>query len=210
MANRSGSVYALTTFSPLLQKAPGEESPALSLRRHLAQLPADESSPFSRVSSTHIARLSVLDDVVFLGEPLREEHLQSRYLVFESNFDGDLEAYLARMAREIPQETDAVWRHCLGYPGTARVPDFVAYMKKCQIKTDYYFAAVKDKTVQQTLRALAAQRAVARFIEEHQGRPVAELQRAFLEFKSKLDAQPTPAPGGRSVTELAQTTEAGS
>ena len=36
-----------------------------------------------------------MDDVVFVGTPAREEHLKSKYLVFETNFDGDLDAYLA-------------------------------------------------------------------------------------------------------------------
>ena len=113
----------------------------------LATLPRDESSPFARVSSTHMARLVVMDDVVYVGMPSCEEHLKSQYLVFETNFDGDLDTYLARMAREIPTEVDADMAALLGLSGSTGRGAFIAYMKKCQITTTFYFADVNDKTV---------------------------------------------------------------
>ena len=41
-------------------------------------LPRDHRSPFAKISSTHLARLVVMDDVVFVGTPAREEHLKSQ------------------------------------------------------------------------------------------------------------------------------------
>lgn len=195
MANQSGSVYGLTILSPILQDATAETSHNCALRMTLALMPRDESSPFAKVSSTHLARLVVMDDVVYVGMPSCEEHLKSQYLVFETNFDGDLDEYLGRLAREVPNEVDAVWKHCIGYPGVHDVDRFIAYMKKCQITTTFYFADVNDKTVQQTLLALQTQAAVARFIEEHQGLPASELQKFFVEFVQKLRKAPPPVPG---------------
>src|SRR5580704_4109196 len=117
MANQSGQIYGLTILSPILESVSIDICHATALRWYLASLPRDHTSPFARVSSTHFARLVVMDDVVFVGAPAREEHLKSKYLVFESNFDGDLDTYLRRMAQDIPTEVDAVWRHCIGYPG---------------------------------------------------------------------------------------------
>jgi hypothetical protein len=152
-------------------------------RTYLAGLPRDRNSPFAEVSSTHMARLAVLDDVVYVGAPTFEEHLESQYLVFESNFDGDVDIYLTRMARETPDFVDSVWKHCVGYPGVTDPPAFTAYMKRCQVETTFYFAPVNNKTVQQTLRALQTQRAVAAFILQNQGKPGAELQKAFANFR---------------------------
>ena len=59
-----------------------------------------------------------MDDVVFVGHPASEDHLKSRYLVFETNFDGDLDTYLRRMATETGEFVNAVWQHCVGFPGT--------------------------------------------------------------------------------------------
>jgi hypothetical protein len=195
MANQSGNVYGLTILSPVLQDPSAETSHNCAIRMKLAGLPRDESSPFARVSSTHMARLVVMDDVVYVGMPACEEHLKSQYLIFETNFDGDLDTYLARMAREIPTEVDAVWQHCWGYPGVQDVGAFIAYMKKCQVTTTFYFADVNDKTVEETLRALQTQAAVAEFIEKNQGRPADEVQKYFADFLQKLRNAPAPIPG---------------
>src|SRR5215471_3638965 len=132
MANRNGCVYGLTILSPILQDDKIETSHNCAIRMQLAGLPRDEFSPFAKLSSTHMARLVVMDDVVYVGAPSSEEHLRSQYLIFETNFDGDLDTYLTRMAKEIPSEVDAIWRHCWGYPGLNNVEAFCAYMKKCQ------------------------------------------------------------------------------
>jgi hypothetical protein len=195
MANQSGSVYGLTILSPIIDDPHAKISHDLQLRMYLGVMPRDEHSPFARVASTHMARLTVMNDVVYVGMPACEEHLQSQYLVFESNFDGDLDTYLRLIATEIPDAVDAVWGHCVGYPGVRDIPAFQSYMKKCQITTTFYFADVNDKTVQQTLAALQTQSAVAAFVERNQGKPAAELQTAFAEFIRQLRAAPDPQPG---------------
>ncbi len=195
MANQSGSVYGLTILSPILQDEKAETSHNCAIREYLARLHRHERSPFARVSSTHMARLVVMDDVVFVGRPSCEEHLKSQYLIFETNFDGDLDTYLGRMAREAREEVHAVWQHCWGYPGVENVDAFIAYMKKCQLTTTFYFADVNDHTVQETLLALQTQADVGRFIEQNQGLPAATLQKNFADFLKKLDTAPAPVPG---------------
>jgi hypothetical protein len=82
MPNQSGSVYGLTILSPIKDDPGREVSHSLALRRLLAHLHPDARSPFAKVSSTHLARLVVMDDVVYFGMPSCEEHLRSKYLVF--------------------------------------------------------------------------------------------------------------------------------
>ena len=200
MANQSGNVYGLTILSPIIDDPHAEVSHDCAIRDYLAGLARDHRSPFAKLSSTHIARLVVMDDVIFVGAPAREEHLQSKYLVFESNFDGDLDTYLRRMAQDIPTEVDAVWRHCIGYPGVRDVAAFAAYMKKCQLKTTFYFADVNDKTVQQTLHALRVQASIAEFIAAQQGKPAAEIQAAFQQLMEKIRKEPPPVAGGHEVS----------
>jgi hypothetical protein len=196
MANQSGQIYGLTILSPILESDRLDICHATALRWYLESLPRDHTSPFAQVSSTHFARLVVMDDVVFVGAPACEEHLKSRYLVFETNFDGDLDTYLTRMAREIPEFVDSVWKHCVGYPGVADPAAFAAYMKKCQIETTFFFADVNDKTVQQTLKALQVQSALAHFVESNQGKPAAEIQKLFGQLLEGLAKAPAPPPGG--------------
>ena len=195
MPNQSGNIYGLTNLSPIINGADGDISHDCAIRDYLANLPRDHRSLFAKVSSTHLARLVVMDDVVFVGTPAREEHLQSKYLVFETNFDGDLDTYLMRMAREAPEEVHAVWKHCVGYPGVQDAAAFAEYMKKCQIETTYFFADVNNKTVQQTLRALKVQSGLAHFIEANQGKSAGEIQAAFRQFLDKVRHAPEPLAG---------------
>ena len=194
MANQNGSVYGLTLLCPILNDEKASPSHDLQIRDYLSKLTADSASPFAIAPGTHLARLVVMDDVVYVGMPACEEHLKSKYLVFESNLDGDLDTYLTGLATSIPEHIDAIWSHCNGYPGCADKARFVQYMKSCQLKTTFFFAAVNDKSVTQTLAALQTQRAVARFIAEHQGVSPAETQRDFIEFLKALDAAPPLKP----------------
>lgn len=195
MPNKSGNVYGLTILSPIINDPHASISHDLQLRMYLGTMARDERSPFAKLSSTHMARLTVMNDVVYVGMPACEEHLKSQYLIFESNFDGELDTYLSRMAAEIPEVVDAVWSHCIGYPGVNNGGAFAEYMKKCQITTTFYFADVNDKTVQQTLRELQTQSAVAAFVERNQGKHAAELQQAFAELIRDLKAAADPLPG---------------
>jgi hypothetical protein len=204
MSNVSGTTYGLTILSPIIEDNRIDICHSMELRWYLSQLPRDYSSPFAQLSSTYLARLVVLDDVVFVGLPACEEHLKSRYLVFESNFDGDLDTYLRRMATETREFVNDVWKHCAGFPGTGDVDTFIAYMKKCQIQTTFFFADVNDRTVESTLRALRTQSELAHFMEKHQGVPAAELQHKFGVFLEKLRQAPPLPRGGEEKRHIPQ------
>ena len=197
MANQSGAVYGLTILSPIINDPDIDVSHDVAIRQYLAVLARDRHGPFAKgkPSRTHLARLVVMDDVVFVGAPATEEHLQSSYLIFESNFDGDLDSYLESMVEEMDDVVDAIWSHCVGYPGRDKQA-FVGYMKKCQVETTFFFADVNDRTVQQTLRAIDAQQELIAFIAESQGKPAEIIQRAFGQFWDNLQAAPDPLPGG--------------
>ena len=195
MPNKNGSVYGLTILSPIIDDNKATPSHDLQIRDYLAHLSTREESPFARAPGTHLARLVVMDDVIYVGAPSCEEHLKSKYLIFESNCDGNLDTYLSGLASAIPDHLDAVWKHCVGYPGAANQQAFIDYMKACQLETTFFFAAVNDKTVTETLCALRTQTAVADFIAAHQGVDPATLQREFIEFVAHLRSQPLPRPG---------------
>ncbi len=51
----------------------------------------------AKVPNTYLCRFCVLSDVPYQGKPAYLEHLKSDYLVFSSNFYGELEPYLEGM-----------------------------------------------------------------------------------------------------------------
>jgi len=68
-------------------------------------------------------------------------------------------------------------------------------MKTCQLTTTFFFAAVNNSTVTESLRALQTQRAVADFIATRQGMDPAQIQRDFITFTKALATATPPAPG---------------
>jgi hypothetical protein len=199
MPNENGNVYGLTILSPIIDDAQATPSHDLQIRAYLAKLSTREDSPLAKAPGTHLARLVVMDDVIYVGMPACEEHLKSKYLIFESNLDGgpdgNVDSYLDGLAANVPEHLDAIWQHCVGYPGAANHKAFIDYMKSCQITTTFFFTAVNDKTVTETLRALQTQTAVADFIASHQGMGAAQLQREFMAFATQLKSMPVPPPG---------------
>jgi hypothetical protein len=187
MSNLNGSIYGLTILSPIREDVDAELPHSIAIRAYLAGLSKGQDSPFDKLSGTHMARLAILDDIPSVGWPTVEDHLKTQYLIFESNFDGDLDSYLNRMGREIPAFVHSIWEHCVGYPGVQNMPAFVNYMKRCQVETTYYFADVNDKTVTEILRALRTKELVAGFIERNQGKQGVELRQALADFVKTIE-----------------------
>ena len=146
MPNQNGSVYGLTFLSPILNDPHAVPSHDLQIRDYLATLPTGADSPFALAPGTHLARLVVMDDVIYVGMPACEEHLKSKYLVFETNCDGDLEPYFAASPGR-PPHLDAIWSTASAIPAPPTAPSSSHYMKACQLTTTFFFAAVNNKTV---------------------------------------------------------------
>jgi hypothetical protein len=153
-----------------------------AIRRLLLDLPTGSASPLARVDTTHLARWVVVDDVADEGYPAAEDHLKSAYLLFTSNFDGTLDAYLDAMVERIPEVVDGLWKHCAGYPGLQNRGAFKKYMRRCQVKTTFFFPAYPQATLAEVRRALALQRGFVDLFIANQGKPAAVQQQQFTLF----------------------------
>jgi len=65
------------------------------------------------------------------------------WLVFTSNYDGDLKAYIRMFSERIAAEMDRIWSNCEGYPATGAkdFEKFWLYVRAHQIETNAFFAA---------------------------------------------------------------------
>ena len=109
--NVSGQAYALTVLTPIID---GHEA---ELTAHLEGLEEGDASPLARVPGTHIARWVVMDQVDLQGAGQRRHDALPPRLLFSSNFDGELDAYLEGLRTGMAEDADAIWGHCRGYPG---------------------------------------------------------------------------------------------
>jgi hypothetical protein len=172
-----GQAYGLTVMTAI---AAGHER---ALADHMAALPRGVDSPLAKLPATHLARWVVVDGIAPMGPPRRRTQLRSSHLLFSSTFDGDLDAYLADACRTIPDELDAIWSHCTGYPGpVAGDPAaFAAYLRRHQLHTDMFFAPYGEHTVGQVRGALDRARRLRDLAVATQGAAPEELLSAFRE-----------------------------
>ena len=157
----------------------------------------------AKVPNTYLCRFFVLDNVIYEGKPARHESLSSPYLVFTSNFHGDLEPWLEGMWREAETFVRSTFRYCVGFRDVSDGPSFVRFIKRCQLKTTFYFVGSTDEPLDEQLKALYLKQEFSKFVFENQGKTAAELQKSFADFVSKakpFDAQgPTWRPGAESL-----------
>ena len=128
MATKSGNATALTVLSPIKNGSIGEQSCADITNERCLRLPIHEKSPLAKVPNTYLARLFVLDDVVYASLPgddsvfnfsdifsifsdsarksalPHKEQLKSKYLVFSSNFYGDSSNVLIQVIAQSRQK----------------------------------------------------------------------------------------------------------
>ena len=171
--NRSGQAYGLTVLTPVLQDR------VSALAAHLDTFGPEDASPLARVAGTHFARWVIIEDVVYEGGRQRRDALRASRLLFTSNFDGPLAAYLEALRTELGDDADAVWSHCAGYPGRVEAPAFAAYFRDHQVESALFFGAYGDQTVAEVHANLERRTRLIEFAMEAQGLAPAELQARF-------------------------------
>ena len=131
-----GVVTEITVIAPL------KEGGAARLRQVLAGLQTNPDSPIKQIDTIHFARWVIIDN--------------DTRMLFTSNFDGPLDAYLRDFCVKTPQGMDAIFGNCEGYPagGAADFEAFKAYVRKHQVPTDLFYPAYPESTVKAVKKAL--------------------------------------------------------
>ena len=174
--NVSGQAYALTVLTPIRD---GHLQP---LTAHLDALPDGAGSPLARVPRTHLARWVVIDDVKFQGAgQRRRDNLTAARLLFTSNFDGDLDAYLEGLRTGMAEAADEVWSHCVGYPGHGERAAFADWFKAHQLEAALFFGAYGAHTVEEVHRNVDVRNRLIGFALEAQALDATDLKGRFLE-----------------------------
>lgn len=190
MANTFGQSYGLTTLCPLINGNNGQSAYDKITRHRIQLLAEDEGSPFACVPNTYFARLFILNDVFFeQGNNVAHDHLKSRYLVFTSNFHGELEPYLRGMWANAEADIRRIWQYGVAFDKVQNADDFVSYIKKCQLTTSLFFNGSTDDSLAFQLKSLYIKQAFSEFALAHQGKPAAELRQAFHDFMARVQVQ---------------------
>lgn len=173
--DRCGQALALTVLSPIQG---GHES---ALADALNDLPLRDGSPLARVPGTHFARFVVIDAPVYEGAGQERDSWTASRLLFTSNFDAPLERYLDALRIGLDADADAVFGHCVGYPGRADAQAWAAWLLAHRVTSSLFFGAYGDQTVQTVRDNIATRARLIAFALEAQRLAPAELQARFSE-----------------------------
>ena len=163
MANTAGNAYGLTALIPIKNGVSDGVSFDKQVRDQLQQWPKHAASPMAKVPNTYLCRFYLLNDVFFQGFPATEEHLNSKYLVYETNFHGDRDNYLRLAWDHAQNDWQCLLRHCVAFSEVKSAMDFVDYIKRCQINNNLYFNGSNDKSLAEQRKALFLKQSLAHF-----------------------------------------------
>ncbi|MDQ6963194.1 MAG: hypothetical protein Q9M28_11830 [Mariprofundaceae bacterium] len=188
------SAAGLTILCPIINGSCGQKSYAMQTRQYLQDMPLHEESPMAKVPNTYLCRFYVLNDVFYEGAPAVEEHLNSKYIVFSSNYYGDLDTYLTGMWEHAQEEVQKIWQHAVTFDRVQNAADFVAYIKRCQVNNSLFFNGSTGEPLEEQLKNLYLKQEFSRFVYEHQGLKPEELQCAFKAFIARTQPKNMSAP----------------
>lgn len=182
MPNQSGNAYGLTLLCPIINGAIRNESYSEIIRGRLEDLPLGADSPMAKVPNTYLCRFYILNDVFYEGYPAYTERLQSKYLVFSTNFHGSLDTYLQGMWTHAQEAVRSIWEYCVAFKDVKNADDFIAYIKKCQVDNNLFFNGSNDASLADQLKDLYIKQEFSRFVYENHGLSSEELQKRFADF----------------------------
>ena len=136
-----------------------------------------------QLSFIHVAHWSLHTRIQAYGERA-EVRLPHPYLIFHSNFNDDLIAYVDAFALVVPLRMRGMWQRVYGFPGPTPVDDFVEFVVTRQTKTAHYYCAYPDGSARMIAAALALRDANAQLREQASGLRDDEFKAAWEQFVS--------------------------
>lgn len=192
-----GGVSELTLLTPIRPGLiPGERwtyeqrlaSEFKSLQRRVSE---GILTPVGQIPSIHFARWVILRPRQYLQSvELPSLDIDTHYrswLLFTSNFDGDMKSYLRDFAIFLGEDVDRIWSNCDGWPaqGSRDFEHFWDYAKRFQIPTNAFYAAYPWLSVPRIRQLEAFKHAFDAFVARTRGpdgRSVHDIASRFDEF----------------------------
>lgn len=156
---------------------PVRDGKKVELREELEALSARGPSPFARITSTHFARLVLLEKL-----PGRDGGALADVpacLFFGAEFDIPVAGYLEALCALLPEEADAVFGTCAGYPGVNAPPLFADWVKRHRVRAGFSLHGNPQARVGQVVESLGLRERIIEFAVATRALEPAELKLAW-------------------------------
>jgi hypothetical protein len=119
-----------------------------------------------RLAFIHVAHWSVVWRVSGGAGGNRSRRLPHPYLIFHSNYNDDLVAYLDAFALIVPWRMRLMWHGVYRFPGPGVVDRFVSFVRGHVTRTAHYYCAYPEGSARMIAAALELSDRHWRFREE--------------------------------------------
>lgn len=147
------------------------------LEEALRVMPAGRASPFARIGSTHFARLLLLP--AFPGRDGEDLPDVPACLFFGAEFDIPVAGYLEALCTLLPDEADAVFGPCVGYPGASVPPSVTDWILRHRVSAGFSIHGNSQASVRQVVDSLRLREQIIRFAVETRTLEPAALKAAW-------------------------------
>jgi hypothetical protein len=150
---------------------------------------ADRSSfikrPLVQLSFIHFAHWSVVSRVPQHARRSRSTRLRHPYLLFQSNFNDDLNAYIDGFSLVVPMRMRGMWQGTFNFPGPRPVDRFLKYVRGQTTPPLYYYCAYPGASSTMIGDALTLQKRHRQFARKARELNDQEFAARFAEFLRK-------------------------
>jgi hypothetical protein len=141
----------------------------LGLTWPLANRLAAVNRPLLRLAFIHFAHWSLVRRMPPRARGADARRLPHPYVLFQSNFNDDLNAYIDAFSLVVPGRMRAMWQGVFGFPGPRPVDRFVSFVRARATPTQYYYCAYPEASSTMISSALALSEEHRRFAAEPGG-----------------------------------------
>jgi hypothetical protein len=122
-----------------------------------------------RLAFIHVAHWAVIDRVPASGDRARARRLPHPYLIFQSNFNDDLAAYIDAFALIVPWRMRLMWQGAYDFPGPRVVDRFLTFVQDNAIPAQHYYCAYPEGSSRMIAAAFELSDRHARFARQVAG-----------------------------------------
>ncbi|HMD57893.1 MAG TPA: hypothetical protein VKG82_10525 [Solirubrobacteraceae bacterium] len=149
----------------------------------LADRLAPVKRPLLRLSFIHFAHWSLIERVPAGVAGARR--LAHPYVLFQSNFDDELSAYIDAFSLVVPGRMRAMWQGVFGFPGPRPVDRFLSFILARTTPAQYYYCAYPEASSTMVEAALRLSEEHRRFAAEAAGLEDDAFAARYAEFLTR-------------------------
>jgi hypothetical protein len=183
MANVEGKVFAITATTPMQPWKTHIVRVMLWVIRRLG-VPKRDQERLAGLSFIHFARWVLIPRGKFphVSDRQPKESLHYDYMLFCSNFNGSLQAYIEAFSQVIPGGMNNIWRWSVKYPGSKPITPFLGYIYQNQYDDEYTYSAAPGASTTDIMRALELKKKLDAFTTASRDLSPRDFEVAFYRF----------------------------